>query len=76
MLHQNINVKHILQQPKMAQFPALTCNYEAFVVSQLNKHEVIINDFYKLIVALIETNSDLVIVNDYYGLTTFNYFKR
>ena len=76
MLHQNINVKHILQQPKMVQFLALTYNYEAFDMSQLNKHEVIINDFFKLIVVLIETNSDLVIVNDYYGLTTFNYFKR
>ena len=27
----------------MLQFPALTCNYEAFDVSQLNKHEEIIN---------------------------------
>ena len=27
----------------MLQFPALTCNCEAFDVSQLNKHEEIIN---------------------------------
>ena len=39
----------------MPQLVTLTCNYETLNVSQLNKQEVIINDFYKLIIVLINS---------------------
>ena len=55
MTLQNLNIIQILEQLKMPQVPTLTCYYEALDVQQFNKHEVIINDFHKLIIVLINS---------------------